>query len=56
MFLIQILHSACGSVYGDIPCHSERNNVILTLPNVILSEAKNLINEIIVKFTFCNLN
>ena len=49
MFLIQILHSACGSVYGDIPCHSERNNVTL-------SEAKNLINEIIVKFTFCNLN
>ena len=37
MFLIQILHSACGSVYGDIPCHSERNNVILR-SIVILSE------------------
>ena len=56
MFLIQILHSACGSVYGDIPCHSERNNVILSETMSFWSEAKNLINEIIVKFTFCNLN
>ena len=34
--VLQILHSACGCVYGDKGCHPELPSV------VILSEAKNL--------------